>query len=425
MLYQIYAITVKELKILSRDAAALSLLFVMPIMFILVMSVALNGVFEGGSKDHPVQVLVVNTDRGQAAERVITSLKAVGGMEIIEDVDGARLTRQSADQLIVAGKYHVALIFPTDFSHAITAAASSNRGTDSVVTFVVDPSVGNSVMGPIRGTVQGYVEREASITQSPVRISNGFDDVVKNAPVSAAPIIQQAVQSFTDGMDNSNKLETAKLGVSFEETPPQGMHIEKMPDSAQQNVPGYTIFGVFFIMQPLALSIYEEKTSGTFRRLQAAPLSRAALLVGKLIPFFIINLIQMALMFGVGVVVFHISLGNDPWALVLVAVATALAANGMGLMITALAKTREQMGGLASLLSVTLAAVGGMMVPTFIMPGAMQVISKITPHAWALAGFQDVIVRGMGVADVLPKAGVLLVFATVFFAIAMLRFRFE
>ena len=77
------------------------------------------------------------------------------------------------------------------------------------------------------------------------------------------------------------------------------------------------------IMQPLALSIYEEKTNGTFRRLQAAPLSRTALLLGKLIPFFIINLIQMALMLTVGVLAFHITLGNDPMALVLVAVATA------------------------------------------------------------------------------------------------------
>jgi len=425
MLYQIYAITVKELKILFRDAASLSLLFLMPIMFILVMSVALNGVFSGGSKDNPVELLVVNADRGQAAQKVITSLKKVSGLAVVETVDGTALTAESADRLIVSGKYHVALKFPPDFSHAILAAASSKRGPDSVVTFVIDPSVGNAVMGPIRGTVQGYVEREASISQEPLRISSGFDEVLKAAPAAAVPVIQQVAASFTDGMQNSSQLETAALGVKFEETPPAGLHIDKLPDSAQQNVPGYTIFGVFFIMQPLALSIYEEKSSGTFRRLQAAPLSRAALLLGKLVPFFIINLIQMATMFAVGVLVFHISLGNDPWALLLVAAATALAANGMGLMITALAKTREQMGGLASLLSVTLAAVGGMMVPTFIMPDAMQLISKITPHAWALKGFQDVIVRGMGTAEVLPNVGVLLIFAAVFFAIAMWRFRFD
>ena len=57
MLYQIYAITVKELKILLRDAAALELLFLMPIMFIVVMTVAINGVFDGGSKNMKIAFL--------------------------------------------------------------------------------------------------------------------------------------------------------------------------------------------------------------------------------------------------------------------------------------------------------------------------------------------------------------------------------
>jgi ABC-2 type transport system permease protein len=425
MLYQIYAITIKELKILLRDAAALSLLFLMPIMFILVMSVALNGVFNGGSKDNPVALLVVNADRGQVAGRVIASLKAISGLNIVEKVDGISLNRSTADRLIVDGKYHVELFFPADFSEKVQASGNSIPSSDTEVTFVVDPSVGNSVLGPIRGTVQGYVEREVSITQAPLRVSEGFDGIIKNVPQSSAPFLKQAVQSFTEGMVSQNTLENADLGIVFKEIPPEGMHIVQLPDSAQQNVPGYTIFGVFFIMQPLALSIYEEKTAGTFRRLQAAPLSRTALLLGKLIPFFIINLIQIMLMFVVGVLVFHISLGNDPLALIIIAVATAAAANGLGLMVTALAKTREQMGGISSLLSVTLAAVGGMMVPTFVMPEMLQVISKVTPHAWALQGFQDVIVRGMGVMEVLPEAGVLLVFASVFFAVAMWRFRFD
>ena len=133
----------------------------------------------------------------------------------------------------------------------------------------------------------------------------------------------------------------------------------------------------------------------------------------------------MALMFAMGVAVFHISLGNDPLALVIMAAATAAAANGLGLLVTALAKTREQMTSISSLLSVTLAALGGMMVPTFIMPQTLQVISKITPHAWALQGFQDVIVRGLGVQAVLPEAGVLMGFAIIFFGVAIWRFRFE
>lgn len=425
MLYQIYAITVKELKILLRDPGALSILFIMPVMFILVMTFALNGVFDGGSENNPTSLLVVNADHGASAARVIDDLKTVEGMRIIEEVNGQPLTRESADQLIVDGQYGVEIYFPVDFSEKIKAAAHSQSGENTVVSFIVDPSMGNAVLGPVRGTVQGYVERQASISQAPIRIDDGFTKVLQSVPEAALPLVNQVVSTFNQGFTDGDGLENASLGVSYEVKPPDGFKVEEMPSSAQQNVPGYTIFGIFFILQPLALSIYEEKTAGTFRRLQAAPLNRAALLIGKLTPFFIINLLQIVIMFAVGMLVFHISLGSDFLALALVAIVASLAANGLGLMVTALAKTREQMSGVATLLSVTLAALGGMMVPTFVMPDALQVVSKLTPHAWALQGFQDVMVRGQGLVSVLPETGILLAFATVFFGVALWRFRFE
>jgi ABC-2 type transport system permease protein len=72
-----------------------------------------------------------------------------------------------------------------------------------------------------------------------------------------------------------------------------------------------------------------------------------------------------------------------------------------------------------------LSAVGGSMVPVSIMPQFMQTLSKFTPHNWALAGFQDVFVRGLGVSAILPDVGVLLVFAAAFWGIAIWKFRFE
>ena len=91
----------------------------------------------------------------------------------------------------------------------------------------------------------------------------------------------------------------------------------------------------------------------------------------------------------------------------------------------ALAKTEAQVNSLSVLLSITLAALGGMMVPTFVMPGFMKTLSLFTPHAWALAGYHDAIIRGLGVTGVLPEAGVLLGFAALFFSIALWRFRFD
>jgi ABC-2 type transport system permease protein len=77
------------------------------------------------------------------------------------------------------------------------------------------------------------------------------------------------------------------------------------------------------------------------------------------------------------------------------------------------------------LLAVTLSALGGMMVPAFVMPSAMRTLSLFTPHAWALSGYHDVIVRGLGIVQVLPETGILLAFAAVFFLVALWRFRFD
>ena len=93
--------------------------------------------------------------------------------------------------------------------------------------------------------------------------------------------------------------------------------------------------------------------------------------------------------------VFGIRLGHLP-ALVIVSLALAAAANGLGLLVAALGKTEPQVNALSVLLAITLSALGGMMVPTFIMPDLMKTLSLFTPHAWALAGYHDVIIRGLG-----------------------------
>jgi ABC-2 type transport system permease protein len=202
------------------------------------------------------------------------------------------------------------------------------------------------------------------------------------------------------------------------------------PNAVTHNVPAWTLFGIFFIAQPLAASILEEKKLGTFRRLLAAPVSRGAVLVGKLVPYLVLNLAQVAVMFGVGLLVLPL-LGAPrlaiphPLAVLAISIAASLSACALGLTIAALARTTEQLGGLGTLLVVTMAALGGVMVPRSVMPESMRLLGNITPHAWALGAYQDVLVKGAGLAAVLPAVGALLAFAGGFFAFAAWRFRWD
>jgi len=104
-LRQILAILAKEIKILTRDRQALALLFAMPAFFILVMSYALEGVFEGGSSSRPVEVAVINLDRGGLSREVISDLKGLEGIVLAEALDGVPMTQERAEELVRQGQY--------------------------------------------------------------------------------------------------------------------------------------------------------------------------------------------------------------------------------------------------------------------------------------------------------------------------------
>jgi ABC-2 type transport system permease protein len=147
-----------------------------------------------------------------------------------------------------------------------------------------------------------------------------------------------------------------------ERVTPPGMRVAEFPNAFQQNVPGYTIYGIFWI---------------------------ATLL------------------------------GSSLSALIAVSLAAATTATGLGMLVSALARTEAQIGGLTTLLLPTMSALGGCFVPRFTMPDWLKTLGLITPHAWALDVYQDLFVRGYGLVEILPKVGMLGAFAIVFFAIGV------
>jgi len=432
MIQQILATTWKDLRILLKDFGGLATLFLMPTMFIFVMTLALGGLFNRGS-DNPIEILVVNNDTGTIGAQIVNGLKTTEGFAVETEWDGVVLTRSKAEALIIDEKRSIAVIIPADFSdtieHSVFDTPANETPQKAQIDLVVDPTLSSQIIGPVKGTLAG-LGQQALMTGVAPRGIDLFLDQIDQAAESPMAVVdreslrEKAVRSTAGGGDTSSVLEVVQMQ-------PAGMEIEQLPNSVQQNVPGWTLFGVFFIAQTLAASLLEEKKVGTFRRLLAAPMSRAALLLGKLTPFLIVNLIQIVLMFAVGVFIMpfvgapKLELGSHPGALILVSLAASLTATGLGLLIAAIAKTSEQISGLGTLLVVTMAALGGVMVPRYIMPDFMQTIGLISPHAWALTAYQDVLVRGYGAAQVMPEVVTLMGFAAVFFGVSLWRFRWD
>ena len=412
MIQQIISTTWKDLKILFKDPGGIATLFLMPIMFIIVMSTALQGLFNTGIDTQPRRLPVVNLDRGEYAAKVIDALDNIDGIKVETTWKEETLTRERVEALVTAGDQSVAVLFPADFSAQIEARAEDDDAT-ATIELIADPAVSTQFIAPIHGMVLGAAERVAEIEVAQVQIAESLADVFAQLP----PEMQPASGQIAVEMDGTSV-------VALRQVAPAEMKIEIEPDTYQQNVPGYTVLGVFFIVGTMASSILAEKREGTFRRLLVAPLPKPILLAGKILPYYLITLIQIAIMFGVAHLLFGMAFG-DPVALAAISMALAAAATGLGIMIAALGKTDTQIGGLTSLLTLTMSALGGCLMPTYIMPSFLQTLSRFIPHAWAMQGFQDVLVRGYGLAGILPEAGILLGFAAVFFLIGVWRFRFD
>lgn len=411
-----------------------------------------------------IPVVIVNQDAGELAAEVVTALRATEGLRLIERLNGKPLTAEMAEQAVAGGAF-LAVIFPPDFSERILEANS--QGEEALMTYIINSQAEPLAVAATEGIVSGLIQRHALMAQLPRRLRNELSSTIDTLPQELTPFLERTIDEFAQEIEEyiSAQIETvsdelltqlpskvgpyfeaqirdefirevnAELpsgfshdsdadGVSFSESPPTGFSVQKRPDSVQQNVPAWTIFGIFFIVLTMANGLLREKQSGTSRRLLAAPLSPLVLLIGSLIPYYLVNLLQVAFMFTVGILLFDLDLGQSPLALLVVSMATSAVAIGLGLLVAAVSKSAEQVSGLSLLVITVFAAMGGIMVSRIFMPDLMQAVTHLTPHAWALDGYHDVIVRGLGLKAVLNEVAVLLGFALLFFSLALWRFRF-
>jgi len=195
-------------------------------------------------------------------------------------------------------------------------------------------------------------------------------------------------------------------------------------------VPGFAVLFIFLTAQTTAQSIYEEKKTGSFRRLLAAPINKLTILVGKMAPNFIIGLIQIVVLFGAGVCLFPVigldsmALGNDPLALVLVCLIVLLCSTSLGVLIAGIARTEAQISALSQVV-LWIFGFAAIWLDKIALTSPFDIVSKLIPHTWANGAFLDLFVRGQGLTDIVPSVLVLLGFAVAFFAVGLWRFDYR
>lgn len=387
-----FSLALHELKLRLRDPGGLVMLFFMPAVFIVVLSVSLQGAFSSELAEARLKLAVVDEDGSEGAARLTQQLALAGIFREVR-LSGAA-ARAEGLAALAAGAVDVLVVLPKG------TGAALDFDQDAQVEVLLDPVVASEVAHAAEGAVRGVVLKQLVLDLND-RIAEMMGKDPAEAPALKLTVARRYAQS--DG---------ARLRVN----------------AVQQNVPGWTIFALFWIGQVLALNLLEERTSGVSQRLRAAPVSIATRLAGKVTPFFLINLAQAAFTFAVGVWVLpllgcpQLALG-EPVGLALVTAAISCAAIGLGLLMASLSRSPVLVASATAALLVVMAVVGGIMVPKFVMPDAMRTLSWVVPHGWALDGYHKLLVRGLPTKSVLPNLGALLGFAAVFYAVAAVRLR--
>jgi ABC-2 type transport system permease protein len=386
---------------LLRFASRSELLFflILPIVF----TTVLTGAGGDPDADNRIPLPVVNEDGRALSQELVTALAES------KSVRGELMMREDAESRFADGDVPAILIIPADFEDALRAGRA--------VEMEVRAQPNNTNAAAVQQAIRSAADRVAQAL-----------DVARRSLAEA-----ETVRPFGDAAGRSAYFEQSlSMAQQLFESAPQRIDVTRpaVVDSIDIDVralasAGQLITWVFIPLLGTSALFAYERDNGTLRRLLTTPTEKSTFLLGTITGQLGSSLVQMLLLVGFGIVVMGVSWGRSPAALAVMLVTFGIASVAFGTMLGTFIKTQNQANGMSTMLGMVMALLGGCMYPIELFPEAVRTAVQVLPTYWAMQGMTDLAARGQGLADVLPEAGVLLAFATVFFVIGVRRFRYE
>ncbi len=398
------ALVKKEFIVLAKDWHGLMVLFLMPAAFILIMSMAMENAF-GEHKRLSISYTLLNQSNTPLPAALLEKLNTIPGFDRVPLPNDS--TRERVSRGIIEGDYQLAIIIPNDFRQRLI---STTQGAETAL-----PQAAELLLAP---TVKPYIQQIFTASLSAILIRQKIDWMLneRTAP-NAAPIVPQST------LDQLGQL---NLGATYIYS--EADVAPSTPNAVQQNVPAWLVFAMFFVAIPLSTVFLIEKQQGTLLRLRVMNIEAPTILLGKLVPYFCVNQIQMVVMIAIGILIVpllggqNLSLPHSMLGLILISSACSIAAIGFALMVATMVRTTMQATTIGGVVNIIFGALGGIMVPKFIMPETMQTLTYISPMSWGLEGFLDLFLRQSGWEAVLPEVLYLSTFGLFCTTIAAYRF---
>jgi ABC-2 type transport system permease protein len=418
-MFKLKATILKDIRILLRDKVGLTIMLLMPVLLAIIITSVQNSTFELVN-DNKTALLIYNKDKGEASVEFVNALDKIGIFEL-KKVDG------SLDEKEVINRMHakdavIAVVIPSNYSEEVLTKAKSitkdalknlNVSEDSTVpdkqaetaplTLYYNPVLQQS----FRSSINGALRSALQLVQSRYIVKKLY-----------ATINEQEIPDSLENQITSNQLPVNEIPVSRDGS-------KNIPNATQHNIPAWTIFAMFFIVISLGSSIVREKLNGSFIRLRTLPTSFVIALASKQITYLLVTIMQAIIIFSIGIWLFPkmglpgLNLPADKLGLLLVTIACGWCATSFAVCVGVFAKTQEQANGFGAVAIVILAAIGGLMVPSFAMPASFQFIMRLTPLHWCLEAYYGLFLEGGKLGDILMNIIPLLVITILFQALAI------
>jgi ABC-2 type transport system permease protein len=403
---KILHLAAKDLSQILRDRKSLLFLLAMPIAFTLFMGFAYGT--GAAPKDSRLALGLLDLDGGPVAARLIADLGGSGALSLKPIAPGEG--REAAAQKVSSGELSGLLVIPSGWSSALLAGArdfgdpQAPRRPESQLELVADSSspAGQTLFQVLRASTAR-------------RMSSAMAAILGGEADRQAAF--EAAEALWEGQGAS--------GAAVREESVVGARASGGSSPYNQSSPGMLVmFAVFGLVTTAGILVQERKT-GTLQRLRATSMAPQAILGGHLLAMFAVVLAQTAILVAFGQLALGVDYGRVPLGILLVSVALSLCMACAGLLIGVLAKGQEQVTLFGLVAMFLFSALGGAWFPLEGAGAAFSAIGRLTPSAWAMTGFQNILVRGQGFESTLLPAAALLLFSALFFTFGAALFRKE
>src|SRR5512139_1566513 len=396
---KIFAIAKKDTIVRFASKSEWLFFIILPMLFTFLLA----GGAPSGEEDPRIRLLVVDEANTAISQQLI------GELENSTAVRPVLVTREQAQAQFDQRRASTVLIIPAGMDLAQVQAGSAQ------VDLLQQPNNMNAIVA------------ERAVLTAIRRVSSAI------SAAQTAVRQRESIQPFNSYSEKQTYFEASlKLAQDIQKETPERVTVTQgsTPDEVDYDPranasAGQLITWVFIPLFGISALFAYERQQGTLRRLLTTPANKSTFLLGTLSGQVAMALVQMLLLVGFGILVMKLSWGNDPLALLVILLASALAAAAFGTTMGTFIKTEGQANGLSIMFGMVFALMGGCWYPLELFPQAIQNLVKILPTTWAMQGLLDLVLRGSGLPDILPEAAVLLGFAVIFFSVGVWRFRYE